>query len=136
MTAAWLSIAVFALLAGPALAETPTMSLDETRKLAESALPKEARKLPGLTLTPGPCEAPCRCRTFNVLWSNPAGSPHCCFYTVDTRTGEVWEPFLCRRATNRALAKAQRAIRKRLGVTELEHRQALKSPPADCCWGP
>jgi len=88
-------------------------------------------------LTPGPCAEPtCRCRTFDILWSNPAGSPHCCFYTVDTRTAEVWEPFLCKRVTNRALGKAQRAIRKRLGVTELECRQALKSPPVDCCWGP
>jgi hypothetical protein len=134
---AWFCVAVLALLAPSALSETPTISLEEARKLVQLALPKETRKLPDLTLTPGPCaEPPCRCRTFDILWSNPAGSPHWGFYTVDTRTGEVRTPFRCKRITNRALGNVQRAIRKRLGVTELEYRQALKSPALDCCVGP
>jgi hypothetical protein len=135
---AWFCVAVLALLAPSALSEMRMISLEEARKLVWLALPQATRKLPGLTLVPDERPAPpCRCRTFDILWSNPGpGSVHSGFYAVDLRTGEVWTPMLCNRVTNRALKPVQRAIRKRLGVTELEYRQALKPPPRDCCANP
>lgn len=134
MKVAWLCVAVLALLVPSALSETRMISLEEARKLVWLALPKATRKLPGLTSYPDQCsEPPCRCRTFDILWSNPnpAGSVHSGFYTVDLRTGEVWTPILCKRVANRALEKTQRGIRKQLGVTEAEYRKGLAHTP--CC---
>ena len=140
MKLAWICLIGFTLAVPGALSENGgkrMITLKEARKLAHLALSEETAKLPGLTLTPSPCDkAPCRCTTFDVLWSNRNGSPHCCFYAVDMRTGEVWQPMLCERVKNPALESAQRAIRKRLGVTEAEYQEALKPPPRDCCLNP
>lgn len=135
MKAAWFSVALLALLAPLALSETRTIPLEEARKLVQVALPTAARKLPGLTLVPDKCaQPPCRCRTFDILWSNPTGSPHYDFFTVDIRTGEVWISILCRRVSNRELRRMQREIRKRLSVTAEEYKQVLATPP--CCSKP
>jgi hypothetical protein len=113
--------------------EAQTITTGEARRLVYQALPAEARRLPGLTLHLDDGRDKRRwCAVFDVLWANPGlGSVHVAFYSVDMRTAEVWKPVACEHATNPSVRRLQRAIRKRLGVTEAELRAALARNP--CC---
>lgn len=110
------------------------LTIVEARRIVNEALPKETKRLPGLTLWLSKEDQahPPRCLTFDILWSNPGpGSVHVGFWSVDRRSGEVWMPLECRRVTNSALTKLQQEIRKRLGVSNEEWHEALKHNP--CC---
>ena len=111
-----------------------TVTVQEARLLVRAALSAQTKQLPGLTLWISPEDEakPPKCLTFDVLWSNPGpGSVHVGFWSVDMRTGEVWEPVLCKRVTNASLKRLQQSFRKRHGVTEAEYRDALTRGP--CC---
>ena len=115
-------------------AEWSLLTINEARRVVNEALPKETKRLPGLTLWLSEKDQakPARCFTFDVLWSNPGpGSVHVGFWTVDRRTGEVWTPIQCERITTASLGKLQQSIRRRLGVTKGEWQEALKHSP--CC---
>lgn len=114
--------------------ESMMLTVQEARALAHEALPQATKRLPGLTLwlSEEDQARPGDCLTFDVLWSNTGtGSDHVGFWSVDMHTGEVWEPILCKRVTNASLSKLQQSIRKRLGVTDREYREALKH--SSCC---
>jgi hypothetical protein len=109
------------------------MEIEDARRLAYEALPLGARQLPGLTfyLPKKELANPGRCLTFDVLWSNPGqGSAHVGFWYVDRRTGEVWTSIRCKQVSDSSLIALQQAYRKKLRVTEIEVKSALKHP---CC---
>jgi hypothetical protein len=67
---------------------------------------------------------------FQALWINPPGaSINRGFFVVDPRTTDVWSGVICERYASRSLAKLQRAIRKRIGLTDEEYRKAAKTGP-------
>lgn len=104
----------------------------DVKALAFAALPSQTAKLPGLTLEVGKRKASSKCTVVDVLWNNPGqGSPHVLFYSVDLRTGDVWMPMSCERASNSRLQKLQLAVRKRLHVTEDEYNESINRAP--CC---
>jgi hypothetical protein len=110
------------------------ISVKESRNLVRLALPEKIKHLPGFTLWLSDEDKinPPRCLVFDVLWSNPGpGSVHVGFWAVDRRTGEVWSIIRCRRVSNAKLSVAQQLIRKRVGVGDLEHQDALQKNP--CC---
>jgi len=50
------------------------------------------------------------------------------YWSIDTRTAEVWNDLILERVTNKRLARVQLAIRKRLGVTDNEQSASLSKP--------
>lgn len=50
------------------------------------------------------------------------------YWSIDTRTAEVWNDLTSERMSNKQLARVQRAIRKRLGVTDHEQSASLSNP--------
>lgn len=117
----------------PANADPALMPLAEAKRLVYAALTKETRSLPGLSADLGnPKNGDGRCVTFDIIWANPEpGSVHVDFYTIDRRTGEVWRTMVCERVSNKTLQVQQRDVRRRLGVTEKERREAAEMP--SCC---
>lgn len=112
--------------------DQPAMSVKEAGRLVHAALRHKTRRLPGLAVVPGgEHEVEPRCAVFDVLWSNPTGSPHVDFYTVDRRTGEVWRSMVCERVTNHSLETLQRAIRRQLGVRKDEIHESMDND--SCC---
>jgi hypothetical protein len=115
-----------------ARAELKTLSVDEARKLVETALPDETKRLPGLDIEADTKANVPQCWRFDVLWSNQGeGSAHVAFYAVDRRTGDVWIPTSCTRVTSRAVAHAAQVVRKRLGISKLELVESRAQTP--CC---
>ena len=53
------------------------------------------------------------------------------YYAVDRRTGDVWSSVFCKRITTRALNKLQKAVRKRIGLTNADY-EGLKRPGPLC----
>jgi hypothetical protein len=50
------------------------------------------------------------------------------YWSIDTRTAEVWNDVILERVTNKRLARVQLTIRKRLGVTDDEQSASLSNP--------
>jgi len=50
------------------------------------------------------------------------------FWSIDTRTAEVWDETFRTRVTFQRIAPIQRAIRKRLGVTDREENESIAKP--------
>jgi hypothetical protein len=50
------------------------------------------------------------------------------YWSIDTRTAEVWNDLIFERISNKRLARVQLAIRKRLGVTDNEQSASLSNP--------
>jgi hypothetical protein len=68
---------------------------------------------------------------FQGLTDNPGGSGNMGFFEVDPETADVWDGVVCARFATRPLAKLQRVIRRRIGLTEEEHRK-LQRPGTYC----
>ncbi len=50
------------------------------------------------------------------------------YWSIDTRTAEIWNDLTSERISNKQLARVQLAIRKRLGVTNNEQGASLSNP--------
>jgi hypothetical protein len=53
------------------------------------------------------------------------------YWSIDTRTAEVWNDLIFERVSNKRLAAVQLAIRKRLGVRDNEQSVSISNP----CYG-
>ena len=53
------------------------------------------------------------------------------FWSIDTRTAEMWNETFRMRVTYPRVAPIQRAIRKRLGVTDREQKESISKPCYD-----
>ena len=50
------------------------------------------------------------------------------YWSIDTRTAEVWNDLISERVSNKQLVRVQLAIRKRLGVTDHEQSASISNP--------
>jgi len=108
------------------------ISDNDAKRLVFAALDEEARRLPGLTLSPQKDTRRPRCLTFDVLWDNPGiGSAHVDFYRVDLRTAVLWNPVLCNTSPSRDTARLQDEFRKQNGVSMEEVRDSIAKTA--CC---
>lgn len=51
------------------------------------------------------------------------------YYAVDRQTADVWSSVVCQRITSPSLRKLQRALRKRVGLTDMEYRKIQRQGP-------
>jgi hypothetical protein len=101
------------------------MTVAEARKLVDAVLPADAKRAPHLVIELDREHDGCvvyhayqaGTMTFTLGW-----------WSIDTRTAEVWSDLLFERITNQRLAPIQLAIRKRLGVTDKEQSASVSSP--------
>ena len=66
---------------------------------------------------------------FEATWDNPGGSVVFGAYAVDRVTGDVWDAVVCREFTSEALGKIQRAIRKRIGLSDKDYARLKRLGP-------
>ena len=66
---------------------------------------------------------------FAALWNNPSGSPLIAYYAVYARTGDVCSAIICKRITSPALARFQKTIRQRIGLSEIDYRKVRTPGP-------
>ena len=59
----------------------------------------------------------------------PVGVLDVRYYSVDRKTGDVWDSGFCERFESLALTKLQRAIRQRIGLTEEAYRKLQREGP-------
>ena len=62
-----------------------------------------------------------------ATWPNPHGSPNLGYFEVDPRTGDVWNG--CERFESPTLVNPQKAIRKRIGLTDEQYKKVPKLGP-------
>jgi hypothetical protein len=108
------------------------LTVDEARELASEALEPRQAKLPGLTFQPYDDKNFPDYISFEVLWDNPVpdGSIVVVDLAVDPQTGDVFKRGGCS-ATSPELVKLQKAMRKRIGLSEQEYRKLRH--PAEAC---
>jgi len=107
--------------------EGKMLTVDDARALVTAALPSEAKRLPGIYADGGKVVEKGRCMPFDVLWANPGpGSAHVDFYTVDLKTAAVWRGMDLNRVNVHGLARLQRTLRRKLGVSEMEAQRAIE----------
>jgi hypothetical protein len=51
------------------------------------------------------------------------------YYAVDRKTGDVWNAVICQRITSPSLRKLQIALRKSIGLTDIEYRTMRRQGP-------
>lgn len=110
------------------------LTLDEARQLAYKAVEsvESGNKLPGFGLDPYKDDYFPDFYFFEALWDNPGpGSGVIGHYAVDPRMGDVWSAIVCRQLTSVSLRKLQRAMHKRIGLSEKQYRK-LKRPGPMC----
>lgn len=107
------------------------LTVEEARELVKAAVPPEMASLPGLSLDYYSNPACPEFYFFAVLWSNPnpIGSNLSAHIAVNSRTGDVWDPFLTKRFESPKLKKLQELIRKRLGLSDAEYRKLREKQP-------
>ena len=104
------------------------MTVAEARKLVDAVLPANAKKLPHLVIELDREHDGC---VVYHAYQNPkeAGMTFTLgYWSIDTRTAEVWSDLIFERIANQRLAPIQLAIRKRLGVTDNEQRASISNP--------
>ena len=58
------------------------------------------------------------------------------YYAVDRQTGDVWNSVICQRITSPSLRKLQAALRKSIGLTDMEYRKIKRQGPLCECGMP
>ena len=124
---AFIVVGVLCVLAGTrslAAAAPRKLTVDEARELASQALDQRQSKLPGLTFEPYDDKNFPDYLSFEVLWDNPVpdGSTVVVDLSVDPQTGDVFKRGGCS-ASSPALTKLQKAMRKRIGLSEQEYQK-------------
>ena len=51
------------------------------------------------------------------------------YYAVNRKTGDVWNSVICQRITSPSLRKLQAALRKSIGLTDMEYRKIKGQGP-------
>lgn len=59
----------------------------------------------------------------------PVGVLQVRYYAVDRQTGDVWNAVICELITSSSLTKVQVALRRRIGLTDVEYRKLKKLGP-------
>jgi len=113
-------------------ATTPRrLTLNEAQQLARMALTDQARMLPGLDLE-GHNSANFRDFYFFIItWGPPRSEQGGTVdqLAVDETTGDVWSALVCREQKSAALMKLQKAIRKRIGLSDRSYRRLRRKGP-------
>lgn len=102
------------------------MTVAESRKLLDAVLPTHTKNIRHLVIELEREHHGCvvyHAYQIRGKMTFPVG-----YWSIDTRTAEVWNDVIFERVTNKRLAPAQRAIRKRLGVTDNEQSASLSNP--------
>lgn len=127
-------VVAFAVLScfGIALSATPrAITGKEAQGLIFALLnPGGWTKLPGFTIV-DPSINP-QSPDFYIIHAerdNPGGGSAIGHYAVDWTTGDVWNWVSCGRYESSSLAKAQRALRRRIGLSHDEYRKVRKPGP-------
>lgn len=107
----------------------PRLSLAEARVLAVAAMPKEV-KTRGVTIELDREQSGCAIYHFYTLGgiAPEFTAPTLGWWSVDLRTGEVWNEGHSERVTSRRILRMQRGVRKRLGVSDGEISAAIAKP--------
>jgi hypothetical protein len=106
------------------------VSLEEAHDLVTAFFTdRGSTKLPGFGLDKYNNKHYPEFQFFQGIFCNPKGSFNLGHYAVDRKTGDVWNAVICERVTSPSLAKLQRAIRKRIVLTDLEYRKAQRPGP-------
>src|SRR5262249_10031234 len=100
------------------------VTIEEARELVIAAQLQHARRLPGFSVDASRDLAYPRFLELWVHWDGPpGGSVNIGFYDVDPRTGDVWSATSCWEEHTRRLARLQKRLRRRIGLSdELYHR--------------
>ena len=66
---------------------------------------------------------------FEADWDNPKGSVVLGHYAVNPKTADLWEAIGCHRLAPGAIKPLQKALRRKLGLSEKEYRRLSKEAP-------
>lgn len=105
------------------------MTVAESRKLLDAVLPTHTKNIRHLVIELEREHEGCvvyHAYQIRGTTTFPVG-----YWSIDTRTAEVWNDLIFERVTNRRLTPVQLAIRKRLGVTDNEQSASISNP----CYG-
>jgi hypothetical protein len=108
------------------------LTFEEAQGLAFDALDAKSRSLPGLSMGKYVDKNFPDYYAFEALWDNPIpdGSVVVDDIEVDPQTADVWRRGACR-LNPPGLAKAQLAIRKKMGLSPKEYQKIRRDGP-DC----
>lgn len=110
--------------------ERESLSSQEAAQLVVSALPEKTAAAPGLEIQQMSDPYFPEFYFFEVLWKNPGpGSVVAGHFAVHRRSGEVWDPLLCRRIVSSSLEQMQQRIRKRIGLSRQEYAELRRQAP-------
>jgi hypothetical protein len=118
-------------IAQPVHENSQVVSQQEARKLIYKALPSSTVHLPGFGLDNINAPNFPDFYFFEGQWDNPDGSVVGGHYAVDKKTGDVWDAAVCWEFVSKSLRKAQRTVRKSIGLSEQQY-QKLKKPGPMC----
>jgi len=113
-------------------ADQPKLTSAEARKLAIAAMPNAAKKS-GVTIELDRGQS--NCAVFHAY--RDVGEPPFMraatvgWWSVDLRTGEVWDEVNSKRVTTQQIETIQGTVRKRLGITDEEVSVAISKPCYD-----
>ena len=102
------------------------MTVAEARKLVDAVLPTNAKSIPHLVIELD--REHDGCVVYHAYQSPGTMTFTIGYWSIDTRTAEVWSDLIFERITNQRLTPVQLAIRKRLGVTKNEQSASISSP--------
>ena len=101
----------------------------ESRKLVDAVLPTHLKNIRHLVIELEREHDGCVVyHAYQIRGTNtfPVG-----YWSIDTRTAEVWNDLIFERITSKRLIPIQLAIRKRLDMTDSEQRASISNP----CYG-
>ncbi len=114
----------------------PLVSIGQAEHLVMAQLIHDHRnRLPGLVISVDKGDD-----TFPAFWmisvdwderknGERYGTGHYGFFAVDKMTGDVWEGTICREYRSPELARAQRQLRRRLGMNPKDYKRLRRDGP-------
>jgi len=123
-------IAISCCLVFSGTAQARNLTEAEARSLVVVSLGKDVSSLPhfGLDLNRDPSVADFY--VFDATADHPnGGSPVIGSFAVNKATGEVWELVICERVKSKPFINAQRAMRKKIGISKAEFRRLTTKTP-------
>ena len=120
----------------------PLVGVGEAEHLVMAELIHEHRdKLPGLVISSEPRQDP-DMPSFWIISADWKGiddvgtGGHYGYFAVDKMTGDVWLGTSCREYHSRELARAQRQLRRRLGMSSQDYKRLRRDGPYCGCKEP
>jgi hypothetical protein len=103
------------------------MTSVEARKLIDAIIPANEKRTPSLVIEVD--REHDGCLVYHVYQDTARMQAFTLrFWSIDARTAEVWDETFRMRVTDPRAAPIQRAIRKRLGVTDHEQNESISKP--------